>query len=139
MTDWLSLNELRSLAANDNEPASRTVVIPALEKFESTVVVRRLGMIAKSMDMPRRAFPDFMAAHLYGEIAFVTESGKRCAAPDVDDFLSERDAGSWFGDLMRLAEAEPRQKPQQRILPRLRLFYMTVMIAYPSVAQHVLR
>lgn len=139
MTDWLSLTELQALACNDNTPASRTVVIPALEKFESTVVVRRLGMIAKSMDMPRRAFPDFMAAHLYGEIAFVTESGKRCVAPDVDDFLSERDAGSWFGDLMKLAEAEPRQKPQQRVLPRLRLFYMTVMIAYPSVAQHVLR
>jgi hypothetical protein len=45
----------------------------------------------------------------------------------------------WIGDLKRFAFVESRQRPQARIIERLRLIFLAIEVWNPIIARHILR
>ncbi len=138
MTDYLNIDQLRQIAANDNT-APQTLVVPDLHHFHSVSVMWRMAMVLSALPYSRRAMPDFMAAVLYSDVRLVTESGKVWRVPEIDWHLAKGDAGCWFSEMRKKAANPPKQRPHANILPRMRLLYLAIALRYPALASMILK
>lgn len=138
MTDYLNIDKLRQIAANDNT-APQTLVVPDLHRFHSVSVMWRMAMVLNALPFSRRAVPDFMAAVLYSDVRLVTESGKVWRVPEIDWHLAKGDAGCWFSEMRKKAANPPKQRPHANILPRMRLLYLAIALRYPGLAATILK
>lgn len=138
MTDYLNIDQLRQIAANDNEPP-QILVVPELHHFHSVSVMWRMSMVMSALPYSRRAMPDFMAAVLYSDVRLVTESGKVWRVPEIDRHLASMDAGCWFSEMRKKANNPPKQRPHVNILPRMRLVYLAIALRYPALAAMILK
>lgn len=138
MADHLNIDQLRQLAANDNEPP-KVLVVPELHHFHSVSVMWRMAMVMHALPYSRRAIPDFMAAVLYSDVCLVTENGKVWRVPEIDHYLASMDAGCWFSEMRKKARNPPKQRPHANILPRMRLLYLAIALRYPGLAATILK
>ena len=57
----------------------------------------------------------------------------------IDESFGEEDSCWWFGAFRRFADRSMKQRPQARIVPRLRLLDAAFWIAYPDIARNFAR
>lgn len=73
---------------------------------------------------------------LYGfEGKLVWPEGTPFELPEIDDAFGGDGSFRWLSDLIRFAEASPRQHPQRRVLERLRLIDLYFRIKHPERAR----
>jgi hypothetical protein len=56
----------------------------------------------------------------------------------VDEVFGEP-SFKWVSDFKKFAFVESRQRPQARIIERLRLIYLAIEVWNPVIARHILR
>ncbi len=101
---------------------------------------QRLAMGSKALDIPRRAFPNWLADVIFGcDGQIVWGSGERFVILDtaIDDAFNNDGSFRWLSDFLDFAETPPRQRPQERVLCRLRLIDLAFRIAYPERARWI--
>jgi hypothetical protein len=130
------------VAANDNEPEWDVITLPEEAMILRQASIQRLAIAIKSLGLPRREIPNWMADAIYqfeGEIRF--PNGVRACQCKIDIDAAFNDDGSfrWLSDFLRFATRQPRQAAQKRTLDRLRLLLLALMINKPDLAFHVLR
>ncbi|MGH1351637.1 MAG: hypothetical protein ACRBBN_12655 [Methyloligellaceae bacterium] len=116
----------------------RIVTVASDQELSRKSHMRRLAIATKALGIPRREIPNWMADVIFnfsGDILW--PSGEKFIVGDEDIDLSFNDEGSfrWFSDFMRFADVEPKQKPQERIIARLRLIDLSFRIAHPERAE----
>lgn len=96
----------------------------------------RLAMATAALEFSRRKLIDEISDVLYGfEGKFVWPEGTPFELPEIDDAFGGDGSFRWLSDLIRLAEASPRQHPQRRVLERLRLIDLYFRIKHPERAR----
>jgi len=116
----------------------RTVAVASDAQLSRKSHVQRLAMAARALELPRRAIPDWIADQLFGfEGVIVWPDGKPFELSDtaIDETFNDDGSFRWLSDFLRFAEAEPRQRPQARVLNRLRLIDLAFRIAHPDRAR----
>lgn len=82
--------------------------------------------------LTRRKFADWLAETVYAyEGRILWPDGREFSARDtlVDDAFNDDGSCRWVSALLAFAENPPRQRPQRRIVPRLRLIDLALLIA----------
>jgi hypothetical protein len=117
---------------------SRRVMVASDSQLSRKSHVQRLAMAARALELPRRAIPDWIADQIYGfEGAILWPDGRAFELSDtaIDDAFNDDGSFRWLSDFLRFAETEPRQRPQARVLDRLRLIDLAFRIAKPEQAR----
>ena len=82
--------------------------------------------------LSRRRFADWLVETVFGfEGRILWPDGTAFAGKDslVDEVIGGDDSGRWVSALLALADAPPRQRPQKRIVERLRMIDLAFQIA----------
>jgi len=98
---------------------------------------QRLAIASRALNLPRREFPNWMADTIFGfEGEFFSSEGDAFDVDDEDIDAAFNDDGSfrWLSDFLVFADLPPRQRPQWRIIERLRLIDLAFRIAHPERA-----
>lgn len=117
---------------------SRRVVVASDAQLSRKSHVRRLAMATRALELPRRAIPDWIADQVYGfEGVIVLTDGQPFELSDtaIDEAFNDDGSFRWLSDFLRFAETEPHQRPQARVLERLRLIDLAFRIAKPEQAR----
>ena len=134
------------VAANDNEPSPHPIRVASDWELRRLSYFRRLAVATANLGQEekfsRRRFADWLAEVVFfyeGEITWT--DGLPYSLPDtlIDDVFGDDQSFRWLSDFVRFAKKPPRQRPQLRILPRLRLISLAFQIAHPAVARHFCR
>jgi len=115
----------------------RTVVVASDAQLSRKSHVQRLAMATRALELPRRAIPDWIADQVYAfEGAILWPDGTPFSITDtaIDEAFNDDGSFRWLSDFLRFAEMEPRQRPQARVLGRLRLIDLAFRIAKPDQA-----
>ena len=86
-------------------------------------------------DLSRRDFPNWLADTIYGfEGQVFGPDGEAFDMPDtlIDDAFNDDGSFRWLSDFLKLKDRLPKQRPQHRILPRLRLIELALKIDHQS-------
>jgi len=116
----------------------RTVVAASDGQLSRKSHVQRLAMATRALELPRRAIPDWIADQVFGfEGAIVWPDGRAFDLTDtsIDEAFNDDGSFRWLSDFLRFAESEPRQRPQVRVLARLRLIDLAFRIDKPKQAR----
>lgn len=116
----------------------RTVVVASDRQLSRKSHVQRLAMATRALELPRRAIPDWIADRVFGfDGAVVWPDGEPFAISDtaIDEAFNDDGSFRWLSDFLRFAEEAPRQRPQARVLDRLRLLDLAFRIAHPDRAR----
>lgn len=134
------------VAANDNEPGPHPIRTASDEQLKRLSYFWRLAVatanLRKEEKISRRRFADWLAEEIFFYDGVILDAdGAPFSLPDtlVDEAFGDDQSFRWLSDLARFAAKPPRQCPQERILPRLRLISLAFQIAHPEVAQHFCR
>lgn len=124
-------------------PAPANAVMVASDwELRKRTYFRRLAVATASLEMSRRRIPDWLTDTIYGHRGLILwPSGRRYELHDtaIDDAFGNDGSYRWLSDFVRFAEQPPRQKPQTRVLERLRLLSLAFQIERPAVARHFCR
>lgn len=132
--------------AKIGETSRRKIVVATDDELLAKPYFRRMAVassaLSKERSLSRREFPNWMADAIYsyeGEI--VWPHGGAFTVLDTAIDLAFNDDGSfrWLSAFLTFAEEEPKQSPQYRIVPRLRLIDLAFKIDRPDVARHFAR
>lgn len=122
-------------AANDNDPGIEPLYVATDRELRSTDAVVRLARRLRDRDLVQHQIPWWIVGKVYGHEGPILWGDGRpfiSGDPVVDDRLIDdafgEDARRWFGDLLKFADEPPRQRPQERILPRLRITELALRI-----------
>lgn len=124
-------------AAAAPEPNSRSVVMASDYQLGRKSHFQRLAIAAAAAEMPRREWPNAIADAIYGfEGSIYYADGRKFEPTDteVDDTFDDPEF-RWISYFLTFAEVEPRQRPQRRVLARLRLIDLYFRIKYPERAR----
>lgn len=101
---------------------------------------QRLAIATRALDYTRREIPNLMADIIFGFDGKILWSDGRVfiVADDAID-LAFNDDGSfrWLSDFLRFAAEPPKQRPQERVIKRLRLIDLAFRIACPNRAKWI--
>jgi len=117
---------------------SRRVVVASDGQLSRKSHVQRLAMVTRALELPRRAIPDWIADQIFGfEGAIVWPDGRMFELTDtaIDEAFNDDGSFRWLSDFLQFAETEPKQRPQARVLGRLRLIDLAFRIARPDRAR----
>ena len=117
----------------------RIIRVATCEQLLNLHYFARLAIATANLDMPRRKIPDWMATTIYlYDGLIVWPDGLPFLIPDtaIDDAFNDDGSFRWLSDFLKFAVRSPRQKPQRRILPRLRLIDLAFRIDKPDIARH---
>jgi len=117
---------------------SRRVVVASDAQLSRKSHVQRLAIATRALELPRRAIPDWIADQIYSfEGVIVWPDGRAFDVSDtaIDEAFNDDGSFRWLSDFLRFAETEPRQRPQARVLDRLRLIDLAFRIAKPDQAR----
>ncbi len=120
--------------ANQNNAC---VVVASDDQLKRISHFQRLAMACQALGLSRRELPNWMADVIYGfRGKIVWPGGKPFDIEDEDIDGAFNDDGSfrWVSGFIAFSVKEPRQKPQGRMLRRLRLIDLAFRIAYPERA-----
>lgn len=127
-------------AANDDNFSP--IRLPTIEEICQPSSVRRLAMVYRAKNLPRRRVLDFVAEHLFFQDVPIVQDGF-CVFlnDDLDEiFGAESDPSQrWMSDFLAFAVEPPRQKAQRRIAERLLLLWAALAIHNREQAARVLR
>ncbi len=154
----------RALISKDN--ARRRITVPTDDQLADCAVQRRMAMVVANTELARRPFVDCCADLVYGFASqasvvaseqrdealnkgdlrdlqsqfggFFWEDGRPYNVPDVDEVFGEP-SFKWVSDFKKFAFVESRQRPQKRVIERLRLIYLAIEVWNPVIARHILR
>jgi len=116
----------------------RRVVVASYAQLGRKSHVQRLAMATRALELPRRAIPDWIADQVYGfEGEILWPDGAPFVVTDtaIDEAFNDDGSFRWLSDFLRFADTEPRQRPQARVLDRLRLIDLAFRIAKPDQAR----
>lgn len=117
-----------------------TVTVATNGQLQRKSHYRRLGIAYAALDVPRRSFPNVLADTIYefeGAITWINGMPFVLADNAVDDAFGGDGSFRWLSDFKRFVEIEPRQQPQDRIIPRLRLIDLYFRIKHPARARWI--
>lgn len=100
--------------------------------------VQRLAMSTVEIGLSRRKLADEFALVIYGfegQVLWPNGSLFEIKETLVDDVFASDPEFRWLSEFLTCSVRPPRQRPQQRILPRLRLIDLYHRIKYASRAR----
>lgn len=125
------------VAANDNH-APGTLVVACDHALSQKSFVRRLALALKASKLSRRKTLDWMAdvIFLQHDTLIIWPDGRifDVSDTDIDDLFGVD--GRWLSEFIKLADTDLKQRPQKRVLARLRLLDLAFKIARPETAWH---
>lgn len=113
------------------------VTVASDTALRRTSHVQRLAIATAALEVSRRELLNHLADEIYGYEGLILQpNGAVFEVPDtlIDDVFEDPD-GRWLSDFLAFAETPPRQRPQLRILPRLRLIDLYFRIKHPERAR----
>lgn len=119
-------------AANDNIQCVEVAMDWQLRRISH---VQRLAMATAALDLSRREIPNWVTAeicnHLVrnGRICWTDGSEFPISDCIVDDAFNNDGSYRWLSDFLRFANSAPRQRPQKRVIARLRLIDLAFRIS----------
>ncbi len=133
----------KNISATDHiQTSSQTVTVATDWKLSRISHVQRLALatinVKQEKDLSRREIPHWIANVIYGyEGRILWPVGRVFEIGDETIDLAFGDDGSfrWLSDFLSFASEPPKQKPQRRILTRLRLIDLAFRIEYPKRAE----
>jgi len=118
----------------------RKVVVAGDDELARHSHFQRLAMATSALGRSRREVPNWMADTIFGfEGQMLWPDGTAFIVADDAIDLAFNDDGSfrWLSDFLRFAAAPPKQRPQERLITRLRLIDLAFRIAYPDRARWI--
>ncbi len=128
---------IAAASAPDFEFNKRSVVMASDFQLGRKSQVQRLAIAAKAEDLPRREWPNAIVDAIYGfEGTIYYADGRKFEPTDteIDDTFNDPEF-RWISDFLSFAVMEPRQRPQRRVIARLRLIDLYFRIKYPERAR----
>ncbi|MEM7777758.1 MAG: hypothetical protein AAF732_19380 [Pseudomonadota bacterium] len=101
---------------------------------------QRLAIATRALEYTRREIPNVMADVIFGfDGKILRPDGRSFAIADDAIDLAFNDDGSfrWLSDFLRFAVEPPKQRPQERLIERLRLIDLAFRIACPERAKWI--
>ena len=120
-----------------NETNEKTVVMARDFQLGRKSQVRRLAISLKAEGISRRELANKIADAIYefeGTIYYADGRKFEPTDTEIDDTFADPDF-RWISDFLKFADIEPRQRPQRRILARLRLIDLYFRIKHPERAR----
>ena len=120
-----------------HEASEKTVVMAADYQLQRTSHFQRLAIATVALGVSRREIPNILADAIYGfEGTIYFADGRKFEPTDteIDDTFADPDF-RWIWDFLSFAETEPRQRPQRRVIARLRLIDLYFRIKHPERAR----
>lgn len=124
-------------AALDHEVNKRSVVMANDFRLGRKSHAQRLAIAAAAEGLSRREWPNAIVDAVYGfEGTIYFADGRKFEPTDteIDDTFADPDF-RWISDFLSFAETEPRQRPQRRVIARLRLIDLYFRIKHPERAR----
>lgn len=112
--------------------ASNTIVVATDHMLSTAKRLRAIAVAVKMLGLSRRKVPNWIADRICGfEGEIVWPNGKPFIYKDtfVDDACNNDCSFRWISYLMKFADVPPRQRPQERVISRLRLIDLALRIA----------
>lgn len=131
---------IRAPSGQDNRPR---IYVASDDELSDPVYFRRLAIasaaLVSELALSRRTFPDWIA-----DVIFSYEDRMRWRHDGsfivrdtaIDDAFGGDGSFRWLSDFLRFADTPPRQRPQYRVLKRLRLIDLAFRINRPDTARH---
>jgi hypothetical protein len=132
-------------AVNDNlAPDDRIVNMPSDKVLESPSVYHRLAIVYKAFGIQRTDLAERVNDLLWGFAGEAFDENSiyiELLLIDAHDLLwPDSDPGArLIDDFYAVANAMPKQKTQDRVLPRIRLLWLALAIACPQLAARVIQ
>lgn len=131
---------VRGASEQDNRPK---VYVATDDELSCLSYFRRLAIasaaLKNELELSRREIPDWMAGaifHYEGRILWTHDGPFLVRDTAIDDAFNNDGSFRWLTDFLGFAERMPRQRPQYRVLTRLRLIDLAFRIARPDTARH---
>lgn len=137
MTQTSFFPYLARTATPTPDPGKGRVVVATDGQLRSVAHANRLAISAVALGLSRRKFADELALVIYGfEGDIVSANGSRFEINDtlIDDVFGDDQDFRWISDFLKWAAHPPRQRPQENILPRLRVIDLYFRIKHPDRA-----
>lgn len=118
----------------------RKVVVATDTELARHSHFHRLAMATSALGLSRREVPNWMADVIFGfEGQILWPDGTAFVVGDEEIDLAFNDDRSfrWLSDFLRFAAEPPKQKPQERLIARLRLIDLSFRIASPDRAKWI--
>lgn len=128
---------IEAAAPRELKPAERVVRIASDTQLRRTPHQQRLAIAVRALGVSRRELLDLLADVIYEfEGTILMPNGGAFEVTDtlIDDAFADAD-GRWISDFLGFAEQPPRQRAQQRVVPRLRLLDLYFRIKHPERAR----
>jgi hypothetical protein len=131
--------------ANDNvDPADRIINMPSDEILKCPSVYHRLAIVYKALGIKRRDLAEWVNQRLWNFAGEAFDSKAiyiDLLLIDAHDLLwPDSDPGARLvDDFYAVADAIPKQKTQDRVLPRIRLLWLALATVCPKLAAKVIR
>jgi hypothetical protein len=120
-----------------SEPNARSVVMATDFQLGRISHISRLAIAAVAEAISRRKWPNAIADAVYGfEGTIYFADGRKFEPSDteIDDTFADPDF-RWISDFLSFADVPPRQRPQRRVIARLRLIDLYFRIKHPERAR----
>lgn len=120
-----------------SEPDARSVVMATDFHLGRKSHMQRLAIAAVAEGFSRREWPNEIADAVYGfEGTIYFADGRKFEPTDteIDDTFADPDF-RWISDFLSFADVPPRQRPQRRVIARLRLIDLYFRIKHPERAR----
>lgn len=127
---------MHNITATPPDDGPRKVIVATDSQLRSQPYFQRLAIATAALPFSRRRLIDEIADAIYefeGDI--VWPNGMKFEIPDIDDVFGNEGSFRWVSDFIHFAQVTPRQHPQDRILPRLRVIDLYFRIKYPERAR----
>ena len=112
------------------------------EELLNPVYVRRLAIATANLGISRREIPNWIADVVFNcERAIIWPYVAEFRVTDtmIDDAFGNDGSFRWLSDFVKYQYKPLAQRPQRRVLDRLRLIDLAFKIARPDVARHFSR
>lgn len=123
-------------ATPDSPPPRKTVVVATNFELSRIWYFRRLAIATCALDLSRREIPNWIADVIFsyeGRILWPNGEEFRISDTAIDDVFGNDGSFRWISDFLKFGSLRaPRQKPQYRIIKRLRLIDLAFRIAHPN-------
>lgn len=125
----------------ENRPA-KVVIVASDDELSRVSHFQRLAIATRALGLSRREIPNWMADAIYDYRGLITWPGGKAFVvgdDDIDAVFNDDGSFRWLSDFINFAEREPGQKPQQRVIERLRLIDLAFRISDPRRAELIAR
>ena len=125
--------------ATGSESSTVTVVMASDYQLQRKSHFQRLAIAAAAKGISRRVWADAIVDAIYGfEGTIYYADGRKFEPTDteVDDTFFDADF-RWISDFLSFATIEVKQRPQRRVIARLRLIDLYFRIKHPERAKWI--